>query len=87
MSVAQKGELTMDKLMKLLGDIRPDLDFSKEEKLVDDNLLDSFDILTIVGEINTAFDININVWDLVPENLNSAKAMWELINGINKVNA
>ena len=65
--------------MKLLEDIRPDLDFSKEEKLVDDNLLDSFDILTIVGEINNVFSININVWNIVPENLNSAKAMWELI--------
>ena len=65
--------------MKILNDARPDLDFSKENKLIDDEILDSFDIITIVGEINDAFDININVGDLLPENFNSAKAIWDLI--------
>ncbi len=69
----------MDKLMQILEDARPDLDFSKETKLIDDSILDSFDIITIVGEINSEFDININVGDLVPENFNSAKAIWELV--------
>ena len=69
----------MDKLMKILNEARPDLDFSKETKLIDDEILDSFDIITIVGEINEVFDININVGDLLPENFNSAKAIWELI--------
>ena len=69
----------MEELMKILNDARPDLDFSKENKLIDDEILDSFDIITIVGEINDAFDININVGDLLPENFNSAKAIWDLI--------
>lgn len=69
----------MEKLMKILNDVRPDLDFNKENKLIDDEILDSFDIITIVGEINDAFDININVGDLLPENFNSAKAIWDLI--------
>lgn len=69
----------MDKLMEILQDARPDLDFDKETKLIDDEILDSFDIITIVGEINAEFDININVGDLVPENFNSAKAIWELV--------
>ena len=70
----------MDKLMELLEDIRPDIDFSKEERLIDDNVLDSFDIITVVSEINDIFDVSVNVADLVPENMNSAKAMWEMIN-------
>ena len=65
--------------MKILNDVRPDLDFNKENKLIDDEILDSFDIITIVGEINDVFDININVGDLLPENFNSAKAIWDLI--------
>lgn len=69
----------MEELMKILNDVRPDLDFSKENKLIDDEILDSFDIITIVGEINDVFDININVGDLLPENFNSAEAINELI--------
>lgn len=69
----------MEKLMQILTDARPDLDFEKEDKLIDDNILDSFDIITIVGEINEAYDIYINVGDLLPENFNSAKAIYELI--------
>ena len=70
----------MDELLKLLKDIRPDVDFEKEERLIDDGVLDSFDIITTVSEINDFFDVNINVADLVPENLNNITAMWELIN-------
>ena len=69
----------MEKLMEILTDARPDLDFAVETKLIDDNILDSFDIITIVGEINAEFDININVGDLLPENFNSAEAIWQLI--------
>lgn len=69
----------MEELMRILNDARPDLDFNKETKLIDDEILDSFDIITIVGEINDVFDININVGDLLPENFNSAKAIWALV--------
>ena len=73
----------MEELMRILNDARPDLDFTKETKLIDDNILDSFDIITIVGEINEAFDIFINVGDLLPENFNSAEAIWQLIQSYN----
>ena len=67
----------MERLLKILKEARPD--FAVETKLIDDGILDSFDIITIVGEINEEFDININVGDLVPEPFNSAQAIWELI--------
>ncbi len=69
----------MDKLMEILTEARPDLDFEKETRLIDDDILDSFDIITIVGEINDVFDINISVGDLVPENFNSANAIWQVV--------
>ena len=69
----------MDELMEILEEARPDLDFTVEKALIDDALLDSFDIISIVGEINDNFDIEINANDLLPENFNSAEAIWELI--------
>ena len=69
----------MDELLNLLSEIRPDVDFQNEEALIDDEILDSFDIISIVGEINDQFDIDINVNDLMPENFNTVEAMWDLI--------
>lgn len=69
----------MDRLKKILSEIRPDIDFNVEKRLIDGGLLDSFDIISIVGEVNSAFDIEINVEDLLPENFNSIEAMYELI--------
>ena len=69
----------MDKILEILKDIRPDVDFEHETKLIDDEILDSFDIISIVGEFNDTFDIEINVEDLEPENFNTVAAMKELI--------
>lgn len=69
----------MDELLKKLSEIRPDVDFKTETKLIDGGILDSFDIISIVGELNQAFDIEIEVDDLEAENFNSAEAIWALI--------
>ena len=69
----------MEKLLKILADIRPDVDFSAEKKLVTDGILDSFDIVAVVSEINDAFDASIGVTDLLPENFDSAEAIFALI--------
>jgi len=69
----------MEKLLALLNEIRPDLDFALETRLFDDKVIDSFDVIRIVTEINEVFDVRINAADLESENLNSASAMWELI--------
>ena len=66
-------------LMEILEETRPEIDFETETALIDDQLLDSFDIISIVSEINDAFDISINVNDLLPENFNSAKAIKQLV--------
>lgn len=68
-----------EKLLALLDEIRPDVEFEKEEKLIDDGILDSFDIISIVQEMNETFDIEINVEELLPENFNTVDAMIELI--------
>ena len=69
----------MEELLEILSALRPDVDFERESGLIDRAVIDSFDIVRIVGECNDAFDIEIDVDDLLPENFNSAAAMWELI--------
>lgn len=73
------GGTIMEELLNILEGIRPDIDFEVEDSLIDDGILDSFDIISIVGEINDAFGVEIDVADLLPENFNSADAMLNLI--------
>ena len=69
----------MEELMEILNDLHPDVDFETEERLVDDKILDSFDIVSLIAEINETFDIAITAKDILPENFNSAKALYALI--------
>ena len=69
----------MDKLMRILSELSSDIDFETEDTLIDGGLLDSFDIVTLVAEIDDAFGIEIPAEVLIPENFNSAKAIFALI--------
>lgn len=69
----------MDKLLGILKELKSDVDFENETALIDNNLLDSFDIVQLVGQINDEFDVEIGAADIVPENFNSALAMMALI--------
>ena len=69
----------MDKLMRILSELRSDIDFETENALIDGGMLDSFDIVTLVAEIDDAFGIEIPAEALIPENFNSAKAIFALI--------
>ena len=66
-------------ILNMLNELRPEFDFTDSDDFVMDGLLDSFDIISIVSEVNEEFDVDINVNDLLPENFNSAKALYELI--------
>ena len=69
----------MDKLMRILSELSSDIDFETEDALIDGGMLDSFDIVTLVAEIDDAFGIEIPAEALIPENFNSAKATFALI--------
>ena len=61
---------------------RPDVDFENEENLITDGILDSIDVVSLVGEIDEAFDVQIHVEDLIPDNFNSVDAIIALIERI-----
>ena len=69
----------MELLMAILEELRPDVDFANEKSLVTGGVLDSFDIITLVGQLNDEFDITIKPANLLPENFNSAEAMLAMI--------
>lgn len=75
-----KKENIMDKLLAILRTTCPGIDFENETGLVDKELIDSLDVVTIVSEIMGTFGIELNVEDIIPENFNSAQAMMDLIN-------
>ncbi|MDO4307216.1 MAG: phosphopantetheine-binding protein [Eubacteriales bacterium] len=68
-----------DELMEILGRLRPELEFEKEQKLIDDGILDSFDLVSLIGEINECFDVEVSFDDIEPENFNSVDAMLAMI--------
>ena len=74
----------MEHLLEILKGIRPDVDFANETALIDDGLLDSFDVVAIISEIDDKFDVQIRINELDPENFNSAEAIWNLIQKLNK---
>jgi len=69
----------MDKLLTILRETCPGIDFENETALVDKELIDSLDIVTIVSEIMGTFNLELNVEDITPDNFNSAQAMMALI--------
>ena len=69
----------MEELMEILEDIRPDVDFAAEKKLIDDNILTSFDILSIISEISETWEITLTPAEIIPANFNAAESLWEMI--------
>ena len=69
----------MERLLDELAQIRDDVDFAHEERLVEDGLIDSLDLTQIIAALDDAFDIRISAGEIEPENFNSAAAMLALV--------
>jgi D-alanine--poly(phosphoribitol) ligase subunit 2 len=70
----------MEKLLEILEGIRPDINFTNESKLVDGGFLDSFDIVSIIAELDIEYNIDVRVTELKAENFNSAEAIMNMVN-------
>lgn len=69
----------MEQLLEILSDLHPEVDFEECDTLLDDGILDSFDIVSLISEINEEFDVVISAEHIIPENFNSAEALYALI--------
>lgn len=69
----------MEELLEILKDLHPDVDFELCTTLIDDKVLDSFDIVSLIAEIDNVFGVSVPAEEIVPENFNSAEALWDMI--------
>ena len=75
----------MEQLLKILNDLHPEVDFASTSDLVDDGILDSLDIVTLITEIHEEFDVTIPADEIIPENFNSVEDMMALIERLDEV--
>lgn len=69
----------MEELLEILNDIQPGVDFENEKHLIDDHLLDSLSIISLVAELEDTFNVTIPAVEIIPDNFNSAEAMLEML--------
>lgn len=75
----------LEKIIEILSDLHEDVDFTTCKTLIDDKILDSFDIITVITEINSEFDVAIPADKIVPENFNSAQALAALVEELEEI--
>lgn len=69
----------MDVILQILNNLKPDIDFASNAQLIDNGILDSFEMITLISECEEAFHIEIPPTEITTENLNSAADIWNMI--------
>ena len=69
----------MNELLEILKEAKPDVNFDTEKALIDNGILDSFDVVQLVMKLNEEFDIEVGAEEIIPENFNSAEAIWAMV--------
>ena len=72
----------MEKLLEILQRVRPDVDFKNETLLIDDGILDSMDVVSIISELDDEFGVQVRNNEIIPDNFNSVEAIWNLIQNL-----
>ena len=73
------GKIIMETLLEILNDIDDTVNWEDETALIDDRIMDSFGVISLISELEDQFEIEIDASEIVPENFNSADAMWKMI--------
>ena len=76
----------MEKIIEILRDIDDSIEWEKEQGLIDRRLLDSFGVISLVSELEDSFMVEIEAGEMVPENFNSAQALWAMVQRLLKEN-
>lgn len=77
--ITTEGNFDMEKLIEILKETRPEFDFENASDFIENGMLDSFDIVVLVSELDSAYSISIDGSDILPENFNSLEAMANLV--------
>jgi acyl carrier protein len=74
-----KGDCFMEKIYELLNNLRPELDYRDSQNFIEDGMLDSFDVVALVTDLEEAYDIKIDGLDIVPDNFVTVQSIADLI--------
>lgn len=69
----------METLLDVLKEIDGKIDWENEKKLIDDRIIDSFEVISLISELEDNFDIEIEAEEIIPENLNSVESIWKMV--------
>ena len=71
---------TKDTLLDILNDIDDSIDWKEQKGLVDERILDSFCVITLISDLEDAYGVEIEAAEMILENFNSVDAIWDMIN-------
>lgn len=74
-----------EKIVEILKKMHPDACLDGSVRLFDDGVLDSLDIVTLVTELNVAFDVRIPATEILPDNFNSVEALADMVRRLDEV--
>lgn len=74
----------INQIIEIIKEIKPGAEVKEDSHLIDDGIMDSFDMIMFVGELNEAFDVEIGVEEFIPENFESPKTLEALIQTLRK---
>ncbi len=74
----------MEQLLAILKNMHPEVNFDEVDDLIGDGILDSLDIVALITEINSTFDVSIPAEEIVPENFESVETLWALISRLDE---
>lgn len=69
----------MNRLINILEELKPGINYETTENLIDGRYLDSLTILSLISEIEEEFDVEVPAVEIIPNNFNSAKNIYNLI--------
>ncbi len=72
----------MEKILEILKSINDQIDYEGQTALIDDEILDSLELMQLIAELEAEYDISINIEHILPEHFNSPKAILELVTGL-----
>lgn len=69
----------MERLLEILKSINDTVDFEAQTAIIDDEIIESLELMELISEMEDAFDISIEMEDIIPDNFNTVEAMWALV--------
>lgn len=68
-----------EKFKEILTEVKSEIFDDPNADLIEDGIIDSLDIMTIISKCEEAYEIDFDPYDILPENFSNVEAIWNLI--------